>query len=236
MTEKLSDFPKIYCPFVRKTFKVNKEDWKKYGHALQLRSPNVYLVVNEVNPGYEWVFEDPDTIAVEKLDGTNIKIETANGFLITLQNRKTPINPLQIIKGKTFIIEGVFRSIGKGYIKEDGVQAGELIGPKLQSNPLELDYHEWYPFDRAIKYLKYRSFHEHDRTFDNWSLWFKDWLHSRLYTKRRKDKSRNIFAEGVVFYNLKRKAAGKKWMAKLRRDMFDWYYENIEIFNYSKNL
>ena len=32
----LSDFPKIYCPFIRQTFKVNRDDWKKYGSKLQL--------------------------------------------------------------------------------------------------------------------------------------------------------------------------------------------------------
>jgi hypothetical protein len=37
----------------------------------------------------------------------------------------------------------------------------------------------------------------------------------------------------VVFYNLKRKAENRIWMAKLRRDMFDWFYEGIEIFDYS---
>ena len=44
-----------------------------------------------------------------------------------------------------------------------------------------------------------------------------------------------VMAEGVVFYNLKRKAAGCSWMAKLRRDMFPWYYtEHIEIFDYDQ--
>ena len=61
---------------------------------------------------------------------------------------------------------------------------------------------------------------------DNWSLWFKDWLHSRYYTKRasKTGAEDKVFAEGVVFYNLKRKAASQSWMAKLRRDMFDWFY------------
>ena len=44
-----------------------------------------------------------------------------------------------------------------------------------------------------------------------------------------------VMAEGVVFYNLKRKAEGKTWRAKLRRDMFDWYIsDKIEIYNYDK--
>ena len=43
-----------------------------------------------------------------------------------------------------------------------------------------------------------------------------------------------VFAEGVVFYNLKRKALNQTYMAKLRRDMFDWFYEDIEIYGYDK--
>jgi hypothetical protein len=155
-----------------------------------------------------------------------------------LQNRLNIIDPLQIIKGKTFIIEGVFRAIGKGLVKENGEQSGELIGPKVQANPYKLEMHEWYPFEAAIERLRFKSFHEHERTFDNWSGWFKEWLFSRYYTKRAaklglEDK---VMAEGVVFYNLKRKAQKEKWMAKLRRDMFDWYYSpEIEIYDYDKN-
>jgi len=44
-----------------------------------------------------------------------------------------------------------------------------------------------------------------------------------------------VFAEGCVFYNLKRKAANQSWMAKLRRNMFDWFYApDIEIYDYDK--
>ncbi len=235
--EQLTDYPKLNCPFIRQTFKVNREDFKKHGSKLMLRSPEVYLIVNRINPGYEWVFEDKDTIAVEKLNGTNMKLKTEKGRLISLQNRKNIIDPLQIIKGKNFLIEGIFMSIGKGYVKESGEQAGELIGPKLQGNPYKLTSHFWYPFDRAIKYLSYRSFHEHERTFDNWSSWFKDYLFSRFYAKRTSNEGKRdtVFAEGVVFYNLKRKEERKIWRAKLRRDMFDWFYDKVEIYNYDKS-
>lgn len=237
----LSDFPKLHCPFIRQTFDVNREQWKIHGSRLMLREPNAYLVIDRLNPGYEWVFDDPDTFAVEKLNGTNVKLRTEGGRLVELQNRLNVIDPLQIVKGNTSIVEGIFRAVGKGYVKEDAEQAGEVIGPKLQGNPYHLDYHEWYPFDKSIGDLKYKSFHEHARNFDNWSLWFKDWLYSRYYTKRReklhgKDLPEKVFAEGVIFYNLKRKAEGwKSWMAKLRRDMFDWYYQaDIEIIGYTK--
>ncbi|HUX80370.1 MAG TPA: RNA ligase family protein [Alphaproteobacteria bacterium] len=226
--ETLSNFPKIECPFIRKNFEVNKDDWKKYGKELQMREPSVYLVINEINPGYEWVFEDKDVIASEKLDGTNVKLKTENGRLISLMNRKNVIDPLQIIKGKTFIIEGVFRAIQKGYIEPEGVQAGEVIGPKLQGNPYKLNNHIWYPFDKAVKHLAYRSFYEHERTFDNWSSWFKDYLGSRFAAKRGE---KDIMAEGVVFHSPSRKAENKIYMAKLRRNMFDWFYsDKIEIY------
>lgn len=226
---RMTDFPKIQCPFVRREFAVNKEDWKKHGKALQLRQPKVYLVVNQVNPGYEWVFDNIDTVAIEKLDGTNVKVDIQHNKLMQIQNRKNSIEfgRLDDMKGHLPIIEGVFRAIAKGYIKEDGQYAGEVIGPKVQGNPYQLESCIWFPFDKAYKELYYKSFHEHDRTFDNWSFWFKNYLFSRFFDKKtKKGSSSKIFAEGVVFYT------GMK-MAKLRRDMFDWYYnDKIEIYGY----
>jgi len=234
MPEILTDFPKLYCPYIRQTFKISHDDFHKHGRRLNLREPEVYLVVDRVNPGYEWVFEDPETFAVEKLNGSNVKIKTEGGRLMAVQNRKNVIDPLQIMHGKTFIMEGVLMSVAKGYVKEDGEQAGELIGPKVQGNPYKLDIHEWYPFEKAVDHLRFKSFHEHERNFANWSAWFKDWLHSRYYTKiaAKKKIDDKVFAEGVVFYNLRRRDEGKSWMAKLRRDMFDWFYDGVAIQGY----
>ena len=229
----LTNFPKLHCPFLRKIFEVDRKDWKKYGRVLQLRTPEVYLVIDKINPGYEWVFEDKETIAVEKLDGSNVKLLTENGRLTALQNRKNIIDPLQIMSGKAFILDGIFQAIGKGYINKNGEQVGEVIGPKLQGNPYRLNTHLWYPFTKAVKHLSYRSFHEHERTFDNWSSWFENYLISRFASKRGE---KDIMAEGVVFYNFKRKAEGKVFMAKLRRDMFIWLYNKIKVYNYDKYI
>ena len=99
-----------------------------------------------------------------------------------------------------------------------------------------LDHHLWYPFDKAIKDLRYRSFDEHGRNLDNWSLWFKDHLLSRFVIKKTKigAEKQKVFAEGIVFYNLRRKSESKSWMAKLRRDMFPWFYPDIEIIGYDR--
>jgi len=228
--EVLSDFPKIECPFIRQDFKVDMADWQQHGKALQLRRPSIYLVVDEIRPGYEWVFEDGDVVASEKLDGSNVTIKTKNSRLVALMNRLNVIDPMQIMKGKTFIIEGVFRAIQKGYVDPDGIQAGELIGPKLQGNPYQLNNHIWYPFTKARDHLAYRSFHEHNRTFSNWSNWFETWLYSRFASKRG-DKA--VMAEGIVFYSPSRDAAGRSCMAKLRRNMFPWFYaDKIKIYGY----
>lgn len=235
LSPSLSDFPKLHCPFIRQTFCVNHDQWKIHGSRLSLKRPEVYLVIDQINPGYEWVFSDKDTIAVEKLNGTNVKIKTLQGRLVAVQNRLNVIDPLQILKGKTFIIEGVFQAIGKDFIEENGEQAGELVGPKLQGNPYRLDVHLWYPFELATRNLTYRSFHEHERNFLNWSSWFKDHLVSRFHTKlaAKSGSTDRVMAEGVVFYNPRRRSEGKTYMAKLRRDMFDWYYSgHIEITDY----
>ena len=230
----LSNFPKLHCPFIRKSFRVNEKDWEKHGRKLQMRSPDVYLVINEINPEYKWVFEDPDTIAIEKLNGTNLKILTEKGRLIVVQNRKNIIDPLQIIKGQSHFLEGIFQSIGKSYVEKDGTQCGELIGPKLQGNPYELITHLWYPFKKAIKHLRYNSFDKHERSFENWNIWFENYLFSRFATKCGNAK---IMAEGIVFYNLRRKEEKKVWRAKLRRSMFEWYYsDKIEIYDYNRSI
>ncbi len=227
--ETLSDFPKVECPYVRKIYPVNKNDFKKHGRRLNLRRPEVYLATDEINPGYEWVFNDPATIAVEKLDGTNVKLKTENGRLVALQNRKNVLDPLMILKGKAFIIEGMFCAIQKGYVEDNQVQAGEVLGPKLQGNPYDLANHIWYPFAKAIEHLRYKSFHKHEPTFENLSSWFKDYLKSLFHSKTAGYDNAH-FAEGVIFYNLERREHGKTYMAKLRRDMFDWYYsDKIEI-------
>lgn len=225
----LTNFPKLECPFIRKTYRVNKEDWKKHGRKLQLRKPEVRLVTTEINPLFNWVFEDPATIAVEKLDGTNVKLLTEKGRLVSLYNRKNPIDMLDISgsKGRTAIVEGIFMAVSKGYIEKEGEQAGEVIGRHINGNPYKLKGHLWYPFSKMIKHLSYRSWHEHERTYDNLSLWFKEYLFSRFAGKR----GDSIMAEGVVFYNIARKENHKSYRAKLRRDMFGWYYEDlIEIY------
>lgn len=92
-----------------------------------------------------------------------------------------------------------------------------LVGDKIQANPLKIKERLWIPFYRAKQSLTYHSWHKYPKTFENVSLWFKDYLFSLAHQKYS-EKDERIFAEGVVFYH----PDGMR-MAKLRRDMFDWY-------------
>lgn len=234
----IDDFTKIECPFIRKHYEVDKDDFKKYGSKLMLREPVVYLVTPEINPGYEWVLEHKDTTAVEKLHGSNIGVVTEKGRLVHVQNRKNIIDPLQIMSGKAFLVEGVLNAVGKDYLVKDGIQYGECLGPKLNGNIYELPSHLWYPFSKARESLKYSSFHKHEKGFWQWSEWFRLYLKSIFYCRYHKIPISDMFtnpavpfAEGVVFYNdTVSVAEGKPRMAKLRRDMFPWHYwDNIKI-------
>lgn len=229
----LTDFPKLECPFVRKNFLISKEHYEKVKQKTHLRSPELYLAIDEVNPGYEWVFDDPDTITVEKLDGTNVKLRTEDGRLAEVQNRLNVIDFYKVIGVSKFnlaLLEGIFGAIAKSHVTNNAEMAGELIGPDLQGNPYQLTKHVWYPFERTIGSLQYKSFKKYPATFENLSAWF-EWNLKSLFASKIHDTpftDTNIFAEGVIFYNLKRKEQGLTYMAKLRRDMFDWYYD-IEI-------
>lgn len=229
----IPDFPKIETPFEREVFQVDPEDFKQYKHEYGLRQPEVYLVVNKVKTGYEWVFNDPDTIAVEKLNGTNVGVRVDNGRITVIQNRENPIDPMT--QGLTPHVEGVLRAFRQNKVTSDGVEYGEVVGPELQDKRYGLNHHIWYPFYRAVDSLRYKSFHNHERTFANWSFWFRYGLFSLFYRRMHQnrpaeERPADIPAEGVVFYNFARKQQGEDiWCAKLRRDLFAWYYDPVCI-------
>lgn len=228
----IPDMPKLDCPFVRKVHTVNHEDFKKYKKKYGLRKPEVYLAVPEVESGYEWVFDHPDTVAVEKIDGTNISLHVENGRIVEVQNRENPVDLLDITKrSKSKVLEGILHAVDRGRVVHDGYQYGELVGPQVQDNPYRLDRHVWIPFDYAYHGLFYKSFYEHERTYENWADWFEHYLFSRFIQKMGlRDSSKSDFAEGVVFYNYTLAwDQNSPLMAKLRRDMFAFYYPDLRI-------
>jgi hypothetical protein len=202
----IDDMPKLQSPFVRK--EIN----------------GIYVVTPEINPGYEWVFDDKDVIAVEKLHGTNVSILIRDGVITGIWNRTERLPFFN--KGKSHIIRGVINSFEKGYMEflSDGQHFGELIGPKINGNPYNLKGNLWIPFNGyARKHLSYKSWGKYPKDFTTISNWFKELmplLNLRLHAiddQTRNEILKSGFVEGVVFTH----PDGR--MAKLRKDMFDWF-------------
>lgn len=215
------DMPKLQSPFIR-----------------VLNEKGEYLVTPQIAPGYEWVFEDESVMAIEKLHGTNVSIIIEHGQITSIWNRTERI-PFFNSK-KRFIVEGILESFERGYCNlPDGQWFGELIGPKVNGNPYGLQKHVWIPFRTfGQKHLKYKSWGKYPKDFQTISAWFKELI--PLYALMQGDgeavkdaegkaTSYKGFVEGIVFTH----PDGR--MAKLRRDMFDWYtgprhkeVENVE--------
>ncbi len=204
---KIKNMPKLQSPFIRE-MKGNK-----------------YLVTNKITPDYEWVFEDESVMAIEKLDGINVSIVIEGGNVTQIYNRTERIQFIN--KGKSWIIKGILNSKEKGYLEflGDGQFFGELIGPRVNRNPYRLEEHLWISFSGFCQnHLKYKSWGKYPKTFESISEWFKELM--PLYTSMKGD--RTGFVEGVIFTH----PDGR--MAKLRRDMFDWYYENKDVKEHKK--
>lgn len=193
--------PKLESPFVRKEINGN------------------YIVTDEIAEGYEWVFEDEDVMAIEKLHGTNVSIVIQDGVIVACYNRTERLPFFN--KGKKFIIEGLLNSYENGYMENllDGQHFGELIGEKVNGNPYKIKGHLWIPFETfGQKHLRYKSWGKYPKDFKTISEWFKDLMPLYSLMKNGKNMSKEeMFVEGIVFTH----PDGR--MAKLRRDMFDWY-------------
>jgi len=234
----VKDMPKLHSPFARRMINrhyvcipeiekiYDTPEGKIIGSHLVELGKNLadYKVVGD----YSWVFEDPLVIATEKLDGTDVSIIIENGVITSVWNRTQRIPPYN--KGKKFITEAILNSIERDYCDlPDGQWWGEVIGPKLAGNPYTLDEHLWIPFKTyAQEHLRYTSWGKHPKTFDSISGWLKTLMpiySLRINGKDSKNPDINPktgkphYAEGIVFVH----PDGR--MAKLRKDMFSFWYE-----------
>ena len=199
MRWEITDMPKLQSPFVR------------------VKTSDGFVVTPEIEDGYDWVFNDPDVLAIEKLDGTNVSILVEDGMVKGIWNRATRVPFFN--KGARHIIDGLLNSYGRGYMDMlmDGQHFGELIGTKINGNPYLLDDPIWIPFETySARKLRYKSWGTYPKTFDSISKWFE--VLQPLFTSMRGDTSG--YVEGIVF--TLRTDEGVKY-AKLRRDMFDWF-------------
>ena len=201
----IKDFPKLESPFM-------KDD--------------DYILTSLVREGYEWVFED-GVRAVDKLHGTNICVNIKDQRLHSIDNRTTRIIdegyslPIKLTGIAPRAYEGVIHCLEKDHLRsclKEGRNYGELVGPRINGNLHGLTRHLFVPFEYLREYCHWKSWvqNKYPKTFDSISDWFRE-LPS-LYTQKVTQEIR--LGEGIVFHH----PNGK--MAKLRRDMFDWYEED----------
>jgi len=198
----VEDMPKLESPFER-----------------EMNDKGEYLVTSKIREGYEWVFEDPSVVAIEKLHGTNVSIVIVDGAIKSIWNRTERL-PF-FCKGKSHIIDGVLESFRRGYmdLMDDGQWFGELIGPKVCGNPYKLQKHIWIPFKTfGQKHLMYKTWGKYPKDYDTISAWFQEDLIPLYACMTEGSAARHTgFVEGIVFTH----PDGR--MAKLRRDMFPWF-------------
>lgn len=184
------------------------------------------VVQNEIREGFEWVFDKETVIAVEKLDGTNIAVECSNGDITGIYTRNGELKTVQ--NGDVEYVEGVARAIEKGwggYLEDNGITYGELVGKRIQGNPYEINYHIWVPFKKANEWLRYKSWGEYPKNFKSMSKWFNPdkfglipLFYSKVHGLDIETASEEGYVEGIIFYDTE---TGER--AKLRLDMFPWY-------------
>lgn len=210
MSGPIIDFPKVKSPFIRKD--------NEAGH---------YVVTPEIEPGYEWVFTEPAVRAVDKLHGTNICVHIEGGYVTAVDNRANRIIRDARLnaypdKREAQFFAGLFGAMEKEWLKflGDGAHYGELIGPNINSNLHRVDRYYFVPFKYLYEKCHWHSWvqNKYPKTFESISEWFKN-LPSLFSQQMHKNYASMELplAEGLVFHH----PDGR--MAKLRRDMFDWY-------------
>lgn len=179
-----------------------------------LRDPTTHLVLPHIAEGFEWVFNDENTAAIEKIDGTNVSVFMEKGQLIAVNNRLNRVDCSNLSDNQ--FMRGIRNSWLKGWVPlRTGQHFGELMGPKIQGNFLDLKEPVWYSFEYMRKAAKYKAWEQlPDHKFETISAWFKNDIFSLLVRQKEGEVKQ---PEGVVFYH----PSGR--MAKLRLDMFDWW-------------
>jgi hypothetical protein len=157
-------------------------------------------------------------MAIEKLHGTNVSIIIQDGVITVVFNRTERIPFFN--KGKAHIIRGLLESYERGFMENllDGQHFGELIGEKVNDNPYKIKGNVWIPFETfGQKHLKYKSWGKYPKDFDTISGWFKELIPLYACMCQGEEGRKSGFVEGIVFTH----PDGR--MAKLRKDMFEWF-------------
>lgn len=215
MKIKAHDFPKLESPFVRE---------EKNGE---------YVCVPKIVPELRWFISDK-SLAITKLDGTNVSIIIEDNKIVRILNR---MNLVDIWKSGKWFYDGIRTAIdNKNFVpnlQSDGQYFGELIGERINGNPYKIKGHRWVPFEHLKKkyYFKFWGdvIKECEGKTDEEIYKIVEDVFKKLWCIYKRQlgikgevnentKFEGLATEGIVFYNLE---TGE--ICKLRRDMFSFY-------------
>lgn len=193
--EKFLEFEKMFPPFYR-----------------DLESG---LCIPKIAEGWEWCFDPAQCYVLEKLNGTNVKLEI-DGEKLTIwarnQKHKGYVEVNLNNPEFKYIIQGVSNTIASRKKRfESKTYYGEVIGEKYQGNPYQMDTHLWVNFEPFRGGVEAYKDYPKTPDFESWKEWILQL--TSLFNP-------NVEAEGVIFLN---KQTGQ--MAKLRKDMFSESYQ-----------
>lgn len=242
-------FPKVASPYFR-----SEDD-----------NGNYTIDPYSVKPKFQWVFDRADEVeAIEKLDGTNCVVYADGNGSVKMGHDGVPAwtgvmtrmgdKSMQFAdpfgsRNHQRVFRGVQNAVNRGYLERlTGWQFGEVVGPKIQGNPHELDDYLFVPFEWLRDKCQYESYGRYDTDYSAIRDWlrggengifslFATRMHSQSLEESRPD--HGAFVEGLIFVHpdfdgqirtsdltLGNDGNKCKELAKLRRDMFSEYYEN----------
>jgi hypothetical protein len=237
MSETLTSFPKVQSPF--------KREHDTEGN---------YLATDNIKDDFRWVFERADEVdAVEKIHGTNVAVKISDSHVESLATRlgNRDMQTVDVFGNRKYhyVTRGVQNSLNRGYLDTDKYEDwvyGELVGPKFQGNRYNLDENIFIPFDWLRRKATYRSYGKYSVKYDGISEWFENNIFSLFHSLMHGTQfdevkvSNGYFVEGVIFVhpdldgrvrpsdmNINSSdeyESTTNQIAKLRRDMFGWYY------------
>jgi len=114
-----------------------------------------FKIIDKPRDECKWVFNGSGR-AIEKLDGTNVRVTVRHGFIVRLEARQNPPK----VQKKRGVVDPWYRDAGgpgDQYLFDaidntdvsdwpDGEWSCEALGPKIQGNPLELEHHRLFGF------------------------------------------------------------------------------------------
>lgn len=217
-------FPKIHSPYKRRE-NDNEE----------------YVLTPEHEDGYEWVNDPEQSIAIEKIHGTNCAIRIINNKVYDvwtrMGNKKMNLaHPFNEKIEHQRVVRAVQNSITKGIIpSQDGVYFGETIGRHFHDNMYDLDKDYFIPFKWAKRKLRYTSWGKYSTDYEGIKSWLRNDIFSLLYqyfhgcSLDEASVKNGRFVEGIMFYKKDEanptirgdEHVNSHGFAKIRRDMFE---------------